>query len=419
VLRDVFFNPASYRTTEGLSATQFKVASLLLASNDPEIAKGAPQKFISDSSLEIALAMIVWQVRQDDVAHFQAANICAHTIERELGKPVNERTPLLPLAAHYLESYLVNPIGDFDFERIKSAQTDNGGPLKTDVYDVNYPKIRVDGLRKISKSYRADQGSLSSAQGNESLGEQVQFGEKISKIYSVVIPSYIEMLDINFMMRSASGDGLQKLASQRKLLSEKIVNSWNETLEPRVGTYLSSNTNLRLSLLTALTTTQQRAQAYGESTNAVVPPALTETVLDSAPDDRVFYKKWISTMKGAIRPSGIPLLSLRSKTQFLLDQNLLIAFESSYMDFLSEPANVEKAAIAASNASRLGLFVCTNQTDDEPGSKYKTANCADADARSIRAVWYIRSIVPVEKRTIADSWVKSLELSFLRPPPII
>ncbi|WP_236190753.1 hypothetical protein [Pseudomonas pharyngis] len=418
VLRDVFFNPASYRTTEGLSSTQLKVASLLLSNKTHETIEDKPQKFVNDSSLEIALAMIVWQVRQDDIAHFQAANICAHIIQRELSKPINDRVPLLPLAGHYLDAYLVNPIGDIDFERIKDIRASDS-PITPDIYETNYPLIKIEELREISKLYNQKKSDSSSTQKNEALSEQLNFGKKISETYSVVIPGYIEMLNLNFMMRSASGEALQKLTIQRKMAAEKIINSWNETLANPTGSYLSSNTNLRLSLLTALSTTHQRAQAYGESTEASVPSALNETTIDSLPDEKIFYKKWISTMKGAVRPSGIPLLSLRSKAQFMLDQDLLIAFEKSYMDFLSEPTNIEKAGAAASNASRLGLFVCTDQNSSEPEERYKTVDCSVPNARSLRAVWYIRSIIPVEKRTIADSWTKSLKQSFMRPPPII
>lgn len=414
ILREAYFNPVSYRVSDSLASTELKIASLLIPGDDSSRLHDEAVKFISEPDLEITFAMIVWQVRQNDSAHLQAANICAHVIERQLALAPENQARLLPLAVHYLKSYLINPIRDADVSMVKLEETE----LKPDVYSVNYPIKNVSELKAILAKASGTVFPKAKSAEAETLLRQIQFGGKVAEVYSASLPGYIQMLNLSFAAKTASPEAKKEIAAQRNQISEKIIKSWDSLLDDG-GSRFFSDANLRLSLMTSLNAIYDRVGLYASSADFSLHPFISDEQYDKLATDKSFHRRWLKGMNGAIRPSGLPLLSFRTKVQFLIDQKSLYDFESSYFDFMSDTVNAEKAKLAAANAAKLGLFVCVNQSDMSELQSQKLVECGQAGAQQLNAVWYIRSLLPLEKRTTIEDWQTIFQTSLLRPATII
>lgn len=421
VLRDAYFNPASYRTTDGLAEINIRINSLLVPETDFSSAEaGKAVSLLDEPELEITLAMITWQVRQDMLARMQAANICAHVIQRQLSKSNIKTSPLLPLAAHYLASYLIAPVDEDELKIIKGEDK----TLVPDIYEVNYP---LKTAREMSEILGGYQKRLASAQSKEAdryggiatLSRQIAFGKLMADTYKVAIPEYIAMLEANYQVSAAPPESKESFRAARKAHAQRIMKSWKELLSQSASDKISADTNLRLSMITALSATYERAGQYLEvESNGAVIPVLSKSQFEALPLDSSFSKQWIKNMNGMVRPSGFPLLGIRTEAQFLLDQKSLYDFELSYLSFLSEKSNIEKAKVAALNASKLGLFVCASGNQNKEGAAI-LSSCDSPDAQGVRIIWHIRSMIPDDRRTVLQSWREPLLQSLQRSPPII
>ncbi|MFT3720715.1 hypothetical protein [Pseudorhodoferax sp.] len=415
LLRDVFYNPTTYRTVDGLTRTQFMLESLLTTT---QYDQSPPKKVLvqPDSSLEITLAMIAWQVRQDDVTRYQVANICATIIERELKLAETARSPLLPLALHYLRSYLSNPVQDFELKWLlqKSARESD------DDYAANYKPKELLQLRKILVDGSSSVRSFPNSFEGSRLAAQIRFGEKVSQTYAVAIPAYMQMLQANFDLRKADPNAKAAKQALRDKYANEVISAWDGLISSSLSPEFSVDLNSRLTLLSALHATYTRAKLYLRTENTgAVRAALTEAESKALPDSDKFHDQWTKGMQGSIRPSGIPVVGYRIRAQYELDQAALAKFEASFSALIDKADSWELAQSAAEQASRLGLYVCAQKIDDPERDLFKTVNCGSPDANSYKALWLIYSMLPTDKRPSVSSWRKYMELGIQRPIPVI
>jgi hypothetical protein len=415
LLRNVFYNPTSYRTIDGLTRTQFMLESLLTNTTQGPQA-GEKLKIQPDSNLEITFAMIAWQIRQDDIARYQAANICATVIEREIKLKPDERTALLPLAIHYLKVYLSNPIQTFEYKWLLQGKV--GG--SDDDYASAYKPKTTDELRDLLTIAESAPKSISASFEGNRLSAQIQFGQKTVEVYQQAIPAYVRMLLAHFEMRKASPEAKIQLKALRDKYASEVIRAWDSVSTTNATPGIQADLNSRLTLLSALHATYTRAKLYLKmDQTGVVRASLTEAESKALPESDKFHELWIKDMQGSIRPSGVPLIGFRIRAQYEIDQSALSKFEAALSALVDKPDNWELAREAANQSSRLGLFVCAKQLKDPEADAFTIDDCDAAQTFQYKAIWLIYSMIPSNNRPSVASWKNFMELGIQRPTPVI
>lgn len=416
LLRDVYFTPTTYRTLDGLARIEARLLSLLRP-GVPDIGAGVgSERGIEDSDLELTMALVEWQVRQDSGARLLVANVCAVVAERELKKDAGQQAPLLPLAGHYIRSYLLYPISNREVDLTDpSARSD-----KQDEFLSRYALRSNEQIAAVLKELSARGFGRDQAQGRfVSLTNQLSFSDSLGKTYGTAIPSYFAMVEANAKLK-LPGANKDTLVQVRNAAATKTIEAWEHLLESS-GAALNDDLSARLSMVTALHATYSRAQQYLKSdASGNVPGALLPADVEAGDlaSRKTFHDLWLSQIVGSIRPSGMPMVRYRIKGQFLQDQGKLVDFEKAFGGVIASRTKVD-ARTAGKAASDLGLFVCTAKDVEDLNSNFDLVPCDIAAARPLRAVWYVRSLLAEGDKTIVEGWVDLLKASFAVNPPTI
>ena len=120
LLLDVFQRPSSYATASGLASVKDRIDKL---------ESGARVLHEDDADPKIMAAFVTWQTGEDRLAELTAATLSAEALEAAVRNDSVPPPVLLPLAEHYLRTYLATPIPDELLERLAGLQADRGdGP---------------------------------------------------------------------------------------------------------------------------------------------------------------------------------------------------------------------------------------------------------------------------------------------------
>ncbi|WP_213779933.1 hypothetical protein [Caballeronia sp. dw_276] len=414
LLRDVYLRPTTYKTENSLILTEYRLTSMLWPDGSGETNSASqPPPITKQPEVEITLAMIMWQVRTDALSRFQSAMISAAVLERELAKPVEMRSPFLPLAAHYVRAYLVLPLDRLDTDAIIPGVLGD----KTELFQKNYPARSTVELVELLKKASPALTRPADSMALQLLAEQISFSDAVGKTYAIAIPSYVRMVKANSMLAIVPTEQKAQWKAERDSEASKVVAAWNELL--RIIAVPSSSLTMRMALVTALHSTYTRAKLYaGADESGNIPPAVAADSIATLPVEMTFHDQWLREMAAAINPSGLPVLRFRVRAQFLIDQKNLAEFEDAFKKSLTTTPNKDLAINASNAAAKLGLFVCSNQSAINK-DRIDLIDCDQPSANKIRALWYIRSLLPVAQQTDLSAWKGVAESSLKSAIPML
>lgn len=419
LLRDVYYRPTTYKTFDGMFALDNRLESALIeqpADGIVDLDKPQPTvKFRADAELETTLAMLLWQLNNDDVSRMVAANISAHVIKRD------SPNALAPLANYYLDSYLSNPLQDEEWAELQASKKSQSQSEAQTIFDATYGKmLTLSELRTIAnKQQKATQRQLTDERSR--LYSQITFGNSFATKYKDALSNYFWMVDANSCAEHCPAGDKERALVKRDEHAQAVVNAWEHLLkDDEMADLARGDLNLRLSLISSLHASYYRAKKYLASGGSVaIPAAITEPELQAIPDANLFHQLLVNEMRTELPPMGVGYLATRMKYQFLVDDQLLQEFESRMSLWRSTPNDWTAARAAGESAAKLGLVACiSGPASDLDHVDAKPSSCSADGAEHARAIWLILGRISGD-RPSAASWVDILTTSISRPIPLI
>jgi hypothetical protein len=391
LMRDVFYRPTSYKTIEGLRETETQLRALLETKRD--------------SDVEAMFLLVTWQARRDRYTQYLVANGCSQLLEMASRHGANTFA-LAPIALHYLNSYLTNPLADRELEILGKdfRQAKEGAP--DDIYSTLY---KFQNLATLRASLNAAQQNPIFANTQKSpLYSSIAYGSITSKMYRTALPSYMGMANAQALLAAETDPArIKVLTEARTVLAGKLVAAWDDWTEAMGSASIDFSVSQRVSIMQGLHATYARAKSYAASTTPDVPKA-------TLPAAQLFHAKWLeSSIRGFVRPQGFRVLQGQASKAFLDDEMRLVAFETTLVEaqkaiVAKSGESVPKARAAASAAADLGIFGC----------RTASLECGKGD-EPVNGIWLIRDKISPDLRPEDIGWANQLKHSLVRTVPIL
>ncbi len=340
-----------------------------------------------DPDLDVVAAFAVWQTFPTRDYEYWSATVCASALE-SASKLSLERheVVLLPLAKHYLASYLANPISD--------EQMESGGLLE----DIRKLGVKYRPLKELLEVNAANPpAEVKSEPGTDGIGVPlpmepfaavVAYGAAVRRLYRQMIPLYVEMSFLQGLASQAKTSAEQKAAaiSKRKSVAGRIVEAWT-AFSTQLSNPLFADTSVRIGALKLATAFHARAKAYQEfAGEGSVPVVSVITVKeDKTTVVHALHYDWMKNLiVPVLRPSTARALELAANESFLKQQEALRQFDDAIIallkasqDYDESAGEVQSGALSVAGRSaadlgvKMGLFGCSAEKFSPSGGSFE------------------------------------------------